>query len=92
MQKKDPPKIEFPCEGYLLKILGDNADDFQEFVIETLKSHSKEEHIDRLSIKAAESRNGRFISISVKIVAQSEQQLSDIHKTFMATGRVKMVM
>lgn len=92
MQKNNPPKIEFPCKGYLIKVIGDNAEDFQDFVIETLKLYSKAEHIDLASIKSSESRNGRFVSITIKIEAQSEQQLSDLHKGFMATGRVKMVM
>ncbi|GAA3922617.1 HP0495 family protein [Litoribacillus peritrichatus] len=92
MQQKEPPKIEFPCEGYPIKVLGDNENNFHDFVIEMLRLHSEEQHIDFLSIKASESRNGKFVSVTVKIVAQSEQQLSDIHKAFMATGRVKMVM
>lgn len=92
MEQKEPPKIEFPCEGYPIKVLGDQAVDFEMFVISTLLKHSKESEIDRSSIKNNVSRNGRFISVTVKITAQSEAQLSAIHKEFMDSGRVKMVM
>ena len=92
MQNQEPPKIVFPCPGYLIKVLGDNAEDFQNFVIDTLKTIVPEDDIDLLAMKSAASRNGRFLSVSIKIVAQSEAQLSQIHKTFMDSGRVKMVM
>jgi putative lipoic acid-binding regulatory protein len=92
MQNQEPPKIEFPCPGYPIKVLGDNSNDFQSFVINTLKSLMPEDDIDLLGLKISESRNGRFISVTVKIVAQSENHLSTLHKTFMDSGRVKMVM
>lgn len=92
MQQKEPPKIEFPCVGYPIKVLGDQAVDFEMFVISTLLKHAEESDLDRSSIKHNLSRNGRFISITIKITAQSEAQLSAIHKEFMDSGRVKMVM
>lgn len=92
MQNQEPPKIEFPCPGYLIKVIGENENDFQGFVIDTLKTMMPEDDIDLLAMKASASRNGRFLSVSIKIVAQSEAHLSTIHKTFMGTGRVKTVL
>ncbi|MFC3153154.1 YbeD family protein [Litoribrevibacter euphylliae] len=92
MQNQEPPKIEFPCPGYPIKVLGENADDFESFVIDTLKNLMPEDDIDLLGLKSSASRNGRFLSVTVKIVAQSEGHLSDIHQTFMSSTRVRMVL
>ena len=92
MQNQEPPKIEFPCSGYPIKVLGINEDSFQDFVIETLKGLMPEDDIDLVNMKSSASRNGRFLSVSVKILAQSENHLSTIHKTFMDSGRVRMVL
>ncbi|GLQ32449.1 YbeD family protein [Litoribrevibacter albus] len=92
MQNQEPPKIEFPCPGYPIKVLGENAHDFQDFVIETLRGLMPEDDIDLLGMRSAPSRNGRFLSITVKIVAQSEGHLSTIHETFMSSSRVRMVL
>jgi putative lipoic acid-binding regulatory protein len=92
MQNQEPPKIEFPCPGYPIKVLGENAEDFQEFVLDTLKNLMPEDDIDLLGVKSSPSKNGRFLSITVKIVAQSEGHLTTIHQTFMSSSRVRLVL
>ncbi|WP_426415935.1 HP0495 family protein [Aestuariirhabdus sp. LZHN29] len=83
----DAPKIEFPCD-YPVKILGDADADFVEFVLKVVQRHDGDFNGTH-DVKA--SRNGRFQSVTVVITATGEAQLSALHKEFMDSGRVKMV-
>ena len=46
---------------------------------------------DETTLEVVDSRNGRFQSVRVTIVATGEQQLSQLFNELKATGRVHMV-
>lgn len=91
-KKTEPeaPKIEFPCPNYLVKVLGETADDYQEFVVEIMRKHAPDLDVSRLS--SNNSRNGRFTSITFYITATGADQLEALHKDLIQHDRVKMVM
>ncbi|PID44624.1 MAG: hypothetical protein CSB48_01330 [Proteobacteria bacterium] len=88
--QQEPPKIEFPCDDYPIKVIGDGAPDFKDFVIRAVKVHAEDLDIDKIDINA--SKNGKYLSVRLKIVATGETQLKNIFEDLKASGRVHMVL
>lgn len=86
----NPPKIEFPCPRYPIKVVGDAGEDFRELVIEVVQRHAPD--LDTTSLVMRESSKGRFVSVQVLITATGVDQLQAIHVDLRATGRVHMVL
>jgi len=84
------PKIEFPCERYPIKVIGDAGEGFSDLVIEIIQRHAPD--FDATTLAVRDSRNGRFLSVQVLITATSVEQLEAIHVDLRATGRVHMVL
>ncbi|BCD86529.1 UPF0250 protein [Pseudomonas solani] len=84
------PKIEFPCERYPIKVIGDAGEGFSDLVVEIVQRHAPD--LDVTTLVARDSRNGRFLSVQVLITATSVDQLQAIHVDLRATGRVHMVL
>ncbi|MCW3147303.1 DUF493 domain-containing protein [Stutzerimonas stutzeri] len=84
------PKIEFPCERYPIKVIGDAGEGFRETVIEVIQRHAPD--FDEATLVMRDSRNGRFLSVQVLITATGVEQLQAIHVDLRATGRVHMVL
>lgn len=89
MTEPQAPKIEFPCD-YVIKVIGDAAPDFQAFVLAVAERHAP--GIDASRITVNDSRNGRFVSVRVTIVATGESQLKALFEDLKASGRVHMVL
>ncbi len=89
MANVDPPKIEFPCD-YPIKVIGDNVAEFREKVMAVFARHAAP--VADADISERLSSGGRYISMTVKIIATGKPQLEDIHTDLKATGLVKMVM
>ena len=85
-----PPKIEFPCERYPIKVIGSAGEGFSELVIEVIRRHAPD--LDASTLVMRDSRNGNFLSVQVLITATSVEQLQAIHVDLRATGRVHMVL
>jgi hypothetical protein len=69
--------LEFPCE-FPIKLMGRDTPSFRNTVRSLV-----EKHTGRLSddaIQSSLSRNGRFISVTITVNAQSRQQLDDIYR------------
>ena len=88
--EQQPPKIEFPCANYPIKIIGDSCESFVDIVLEVVQRHAPE--IDPAAIARRDSSNGRFLSVQVHIHAQSIEQLENINRELRETGIVRMVL
>ena len=84
------PKIEFPCERYPIKIIGEAGDGYTELVVAIIQRHAADFDSSTLTIR--DSKNGRFLSVQVLITATGEDQLKAIHEDLRASGRVHMVL
>ena len=84
------PKIEFPCERYPIKVIGEAGEDFADLVIQVIERHAP--GLDSSTLVIRDSRNGRFLSVQVLITATGVEQLQAIHVDLRATGRVHMVL
>ncbi|WP_136064221.1 HP0495 family protein [Modicisalibacter radicis] len=85
----DAPRVEFPCD-YPIKIVGDAAPDFEATVVEVIETHAP--GLDRRTVNAVDSRNGKFRSVRVTITATGHEQLQALFASLKATGRVHMVL
>ncbi|WP_084304399.1 DUF493 domain-containing protein [Phytopseudomonas flavescens] len=85
-----PPKIEFPCKNYPIKVIGEAGDGFADMVIEVIQRHAPD--LDAGTLVRRDSSKGRFVSVQVLITATGVEQLEAIHVDLRATGRVQMVL
>lgn len=84
-----PPKIEFPCPDYPIKVIGDTGVGFTSNVLEILKAHAE---VDVASLAERQSSNGKYTTVQLHIIATGEDQLRDINSALRATGFVHMVL
>lgn len=89
MADSEAPKIVFPCD-YPIKVVGNAAEDFREFVLEVVERHA--DVVQREIIDVRASSSGRFLSVRLTIVATGEEQLQNLHNELKATGRVHTVL
>ncbi|AHI28703.1 MULTISPECIES: HP0495 family protein [Marinobacter] len=89
MSEPNAPKIEFPCD-YVIKVIGNAAPDFTDFVVEVVERHAPGITEDRIAVN--DSSKGRFSSVQLTIVATGEAQLKALFEELKASGRVHMVL
>jgi putative lipoic acid-binding regulatory protein len=87
---QEAPKIEFPCENYPIKILGESTPEMHAFVLATTEKFAP--GFDQSKVTIKESAKGRFQSITVFITATGIDQLQAYHQTLVAHPAIKMVM
>ena len=83
------PKIEFPCD-YPIKIIGRRTTDFESVVLEVVGKFAPGYDAERISLK--ESGKGNYCSLTVWIMANSEEQLSDMFQALKKISQVTMVL
>lgn len=69
--------LEFPCD-FPIKMMGRDTPRFHETARSLVEKHAGP--LDDDAIRSAQSRNGRFVSITVTIRARSRAQLDDIYR------------
>lgn len=89
MSQPSPPKITFPCE-YPIKVLGEDVDNFKEEVLYIIREHSPSLLEESISYRS--SRNGRYLSVQVTIIAESLEQIQVMHRALKDSGRVQIVL
>ncbi|WP_116893461.1 DUF493 domain-containing protein [Pseudomonas syringae] len=82
-------KIEFPCNDYPIKVIGDTNVGFTAAVMEVLEKHAT---VDLKTLAERQSSNGKYTTVQLHIVATGEDQLRDINSALRATGFVHMVL
>lgn len=90
MSDTEEPKIVFPCPDYPIKVMGDAGDAFRPFVEEVMARHDPQ--FDPSKVRVRPSRNGRFISVNVVIMATGPDQLSVIFAELKQNPAVRMVL
>lgn len=85
----DAPKIEFPCQ-YPIKVICNAGDTVIEQVLAVVRQHDPA--LDAAKLVVQDSKNGRFQSLRLTMMATSEQQLQQLHNDLKATGQVHMVL
>jgi uncharacterized protein len=73
----DETLLEFPCD-FPIKMMGRDTPEFHVTARALVEKHTGP--LDDSVIQSAVSRKGRFVSITVTVSAQSQQQLDDIYQ------------
>ncbi|GAB3477949.1 YbeD family protein [Marinomonas epiphytica] len=89
-QAHQAPKIEFPCENYVIKVVAMDVEGGYDGILSALKQHAPE--LDDSNVAINRSSKGRFISYTFRITATGEEQLAAIHAELKKVATVKMVM
>lgn len=87
---QDPPKIEFPCPDYPIKVMGDAGEALYQIVIEVMEAHAPGFDPERISVR--DSSGGRYQSITVWITATGIPQLEAIHTQLRSHSAIKIVL
>lgn len=86
---KEPPKIEFPCPNYPVKVLGVGHDDYAEVIFKLVQVHAPECDFTRVHMR--DSAKGSFRALTLYITATGIDQLERLHTDLMAHPYVRMV-
>lgn len=81
--------INFPCV-FPIKVMGANQDDFESLVVSIIKKYAS--IIVEEAVTKRLSREGRFLSVTVHINAESQAQLDGIYGELSAHERVLMIL
>ena len=68
--------LQFPCR-FPIKIMGRAEEGFSETAVALVKQHVGNVAAD--SVQTSKSRNGNFVSVTVTIEAQNQEQLDNIY-------------
>ncbi len=85
----DESLLEFPCD-FPIKVMGEDSPEFRATARALVEIHTGPLEDDR--VQAALSRNGRFVSVTITVNAQSRQQLDDIYRDVSAHPSVLMAL
>jgi putative lipoic acid-binding regulatory protein len=69
--------LEFPCE-FPIKMMGRDTPEFRATARALVEAHVGAVSDD--AVQATVSRNGRFVSVTITITAEGQQQLDDIYR------------
>jgi putative lipoic acid-binding regulatory protein len=81
--------LQFPCE-FPIKIMGAAVPEFRERVLEIVRRHAPE--VDGSRVREAASREGRYLSITVTLRAESREQLDGLYRELTGCELVAVVL
>ena len=85
----EPPRIVFPC-AYPIKVMGENSMRLREDVLAVFTALAEQD--PEVGVTERESAGGRFVSLTVTIIATGEPQLTMLHERLLAVPGVKLVL
>lgn len=85
----DESLLVFPCD-FPVKMMGRHTPEFSAIARTLVENHTGP--VGDTVIKSALSKNERFMSITITISAQSQQQLDDIYRDVSAHADVLMAL
>jgi putative lipoic acid-binding regulatory protein len=80
--------MDFP-RVFPLKVMGANQDDFERLVLDIIRKHAT---VEEGLVTTRLSRGGRFLSLTVRVYAESQAQLDAIYRELSAHERVLMML
>lgn len=81
--------IEFPCE-FPIKVMGLLAQDFDALVVEIVRRHVTA--IEDGAVRVKPSRAGKYVSLTVTVWVETQQQLEGLYTELSGHERVLMVL
>jgi len=85
----DDSVMTFPC-SFPIKLMGRETAEFRQTARKLVEKHTGP--LDDDAIESALSRNGRFVSVTITIIAESREQLDNIYRDATAHDDVIMAL
>ena len=85
----DESVMTFPC-AFPIKLMGRESTVFRQTVRELVEKHTGP--LDDDEIESSLSRNGRFVSVTITVMAESREQLDNIYRDATAHDDVIMAL
>ncbi len=85
----DETLLEFPCD-FPIKIMGRESAEFRALARALVEKYTGP--LADEAIASSLSRNGAFVSVTVTVVAQSQQQLDDIYREVTSNDEILMAL
>ena len=81
--------LDYPCE-FPIKVLGRTRAGFAQTILEIVRSHVPD--FDGATMEMKTSKQGKYLSVTCVIRANSRQQLDDLYRTLCDHPMVVMVL
>lgn len=81
--------LEFPCD-FPIKVVGQAHEDFDALVVAIVRRHVND--LSEGAVRAKPSRQGRYVSLTVTVRAESRAQLDALYTELSAHARILMVL
>ncbi len=81
--------LEFPCD-FPLKVMGLAGEDFDALVVAIVRRHVAS--LGEGAVRATPSRQGKYVSLTVTVRAESQAQLDGLYTELSAHERILMVL
>lgn len=88
-EKPDQPALEFPCD-FPIKAMGHATAELESVVIDIVRRHAPQLSNDAVRLRP--SSNGKYVSITVTVRAESRAQLDAIYMDLSACPHVLMAL
>lgn len=85
----NPDFWQFPCE-FPIKIVGKANPEFEATVLATIRKHVPDLRED--CIETRTSKEGAYLAITVKVMAESKEQLDAIYQDLSSNDNILMVL
>ena len=85
----DESVMQFPC-SFPIKLMGRESGEFRQTVRKLVEKHTGP--LDDEAVQASLSRNGRFVSVTITVIAESREQLDNIYRDATAHDDVIMAL
>lgn len=90
MMSQEPPNIVFPCANFPIKVVCRPFADYQQHVLQTVAQFADD--CQQNPTKIAQSKGGKFVSITLYFTATGAQQLQQIHQALIAHNDILTVL
>lgn len=84
-----PPLLEFPCD-FPLKVFGAGNEGFVDRVAAIVRRHAPDLETD--CIRSRASKEGRYLAVTVRLRARSQDQIDSIYRDLSADPEVLMAL
>jgi hypothetical protein len=89
LNSQDKSLIEYPSR-FPIKVMGANVDGFVHAVTQIAKQFDPE--FDASTIELRDSREGKYLGVTITINATSREQLDELYRTLSTHPMVKVVL
>jgi putative lipoic acid-binding regulatory protein len=84
----DEGHLEFPCD-FPIKAMGEASEDFEALVVGIVRRHVDD--LGEGAVRTRESREGRYLSVTVTFTARSREQLDALYRELSGHERIQIV-